>query len=278
MSTARRVLITGAASGLGKAMALRCARSGWRVAICDLDRHGLAQTSAAIEELGGESLAVHVDVTRGEELRALAGRIREAWGGLDALINNAGIASAGRTDEVRITEFRRVFDVNFFAVVECTQIMLAQMAPGGHIVNIASFAGIAAAPGMAAYNTVKAAVISFSETLRAELQDQNIRVSVACPSFFQTGLLREMTAPRPESKELAAKMMKRSRVTADDVAAQIFDALGTRRFMLIAHAEARWGWRFKRWFPETWFRLLHRVSRRSGVTRPVVELSQGESR
>lgn len=260
---ARRVLITGAASGLGKSLALRFAADGWRVAVCDLDEDRLSQTAEEIDRAGGTCMYLRADVTSEQDIEQLAGSVSDHWGGLDVLVNNAGIAIAGRTDETSMEEWRRIFEVNFFGVLRTTQAMLPLISQGGHIINVASFAGIAAAPGLVAYNTTKAAVISFSESLRAELVDREIGVSVACPAFFKTRLMETSGAPHDKTRAMVERVMERSKITADDVAEQVFASVRTRQFMLIPHVDARWYWRWKRFFPELYFRGLQRMARRT---------------
>ncbi len=260
---ARRVLITGAASGLGKSLALRFAADGWRVAVCDLDEDRLSQTAEEIDRAGGTCMYLRADVTSEQDIEQLAESVSDHWGGLDVLVNNAGIAIAGRTDETSMEEWRRIFEVNFFGVLRTTQAMLPLIAQGGHIINVASFAGIAAAPGLVAYNTTKAAVISFSESLRAELVDREIGVSVACPAFFKTRLMETSGAPHDKTRAMVERVMERSKITADDVAEQVFASVRTRQFMLIPHVDARWYWRWKRFFPELYFRGLQRMARRT---------------
>ncbi|MCH8896036.1 MAG: SDR family NAD(P)-dependent oxidoreductase [Proteobacteria bacterium] len=187
----------------------------------------------------------------------------ERFGSVDVLVNNAGIAIAGRTDETSMEEWRRIFEVNFFGVLRTTRIMLPLIVRGGHIINVASFAGIAAAPGLVAYNTTKAAVISFSESLRAELVEKDIGVSVTCPAFFKTRLMETSDAPDDKTRAMVERLMEHSKVTADDVAEQMFASVRTRQFMLIPHLDARWYWRWKRFFPESYFWGLQRMARRA---------------
>ncbi|MCH6573480.1 MAG: SDR family NAD(P)-dependent oxidoreductase [Proteobacteria bacterium] len=260
---ARRALITGAASGLGKSLALRFAADGWRVAVCDLDEDRVRQTAAEIDDAGGTGMPMRADVTSEQEIERLAESVSGHWGGLDVLVNNAGIAIAGRTDETSMEEWRRIFEVNFFGVLRTTRIMLPLIARGGHIINVASFAGIAAAPGLVAYNTTKAAVISFSESLRAELVEKDIGVSVTCPAFFKTRLMETSDAPDDKTRAMVERLMEHSKVTADDVAEQMFASVRTRQFMLIPHLDARWYWRWKRFFPESYFWGLQRMARRA---------------
>lgn len=255
----KRVVITGAGSGLGRSLALRFAREGWRVAIADLNEARMQETLGLVEQAGGSGLAQRCDVCSANEFSALAERVRQAWGGADVLVNNAGIATGGSVVESRYEDWQRVLDINLMGVVRgCKSfvpMMLAQKS--GHVVNIASFAGIASPPNMASYNVAKAAVISLSESLRAETIDEGVDVSVACPSFFKTNLTESITAPSDQwMKRFTEVVMERSKVSAEDVADDIFRAVHEGRFMVITHDDARMQWRLKRAAPEFFYRMV----------------------
>jgi short-subunit dehydrogenase len=136
----------------------------------------------------------------------------------------------------------------------------------GHVVNVASFAAIASAPGMVAYNVTKAGVLSLSESLRAEVFDEGVDVTVACPSFFQTNLLDSFRSPSLDVRTLVTRLMQRARITADDVAGDIYDAVMDRRFLAITHEDARWQLRLKRVAPELFYRGVRKAMKR--LTRP----------
>jgi short-subunit dehydrogenase len=129
-------------------------------------------------------------------------------------------------------------------------------------VNVASFAAIASAPGMVAYNVAKAGVVSLSESLRAEVCDEGVDVTVACPSFFQTNLLESFRSPDPGIRGKVMRLMQNARVTADDVARDIYDGVVHRRFLVISHEEARWHHRLKRALPEIFYREVRKTMRR----------------
>ncbi len=255
----KRVVITGAASGLGRALALRFARDGWRVAIADLNEAGMQATLTQVEQAGGRGFTQHCDVRRAEDIAALAERVQRDWGGVDVLVNNAGIATGGSVVDSRDEDWQRVLDINLMGAVRgCKSfvpMMLAQKA--GHVVNIASFAGIASPPHMVSYNVAKAAVISLSESLRAETLDEGVDVSVACPSFFKTNLPDSFQAPADAwMKKFTEVVMARSKVSAEDVADDIFRAVHERRFMVITHDDARMQWRLKRAAPEFFYKMV----------------------
>jgi NADP-dependent 3-hydroxy acid dehydrogenase YdfG len=253
----KRIAITGAASGLGRALALAHARRGWHVACLDLNEAGLTETAAAIQSVGGTPLVSLLDVRLDADFARVAGEIEAAWGGLDVLVNNAGIASMGEFVNASMHEWQRIMDVNVMGVVRGVHTFARWMmeAKSGHIVNIASVAGLASAPGMASYGVSKAAVVALSEQLRAEMEPHHVGVTLVCPSFFTTNLLASMDAS-DKAKARISRWMEKSEHTADDIAEMIANAIEINKFMLIPHKKAAKAWRTKRYLPEYYFRQL----------------------
>ncbi|MGB1580341.1 MAG: SDR family NAD(P)-dependent oxidoreductase, partial [Nevskiales bacterium] len=190
----RRIVITGGGSGLGRAIALRFARKAWRIAIADINEEGAEETLRQVERNGGSGFVQKCNVREVADFEALAQRLRKEWNGVDVVVNNAGIASAGSVVESRYSDWDATMDINLMGVVRgCRELVPLLLEQGaGHVVNTASFAAIATPPSMAAYNVSKAAVVALSESLRAEVIDEGVDVSVACPSFFKTNLTDSM--------------------------------------------------------------------------------------
>ena len=224
----RRVLITGAGSGLGQALAHRYARAGDKVACIDLDATRAELTRASLA--GDGHLAMAANVASDDAMEQVHERIAGDWGGLDVLVNNAGIATGGAMVDTTMAEWRNVLEINLLGVVRGCRLFLPGMiaAGRGQVINTASFAGLAGAPSIMSYGVSKAAVVALSEQLRAELHDKGIRVSVLCPAFFRTNLL-ESWQGNPKLKDFAARMMDTSPDTLDRVAALVeagVDAVG----------------------------------------------------
>jgi len=257
----RRVLITGAGSGLGLALAHRYARSGARVACVDLlaDR----AEAAAVALSGPGHLAHAADVGDDASMLALHDRIEREWGGLDVLINNAGIASVGPMVETTMEEWRKILDVDLVGVVRGCRLFLPAMlsARSGQIINTASFAGLAGAPGMMTYGVAKAAVVALSEQLRAETHHQGVRVSVICPAFFRTNLL-ETAFASDKVKAKVIKLMDTSPDTLDGVADKVFAAAERGEFMIIPTRREPMRWRIKRWWPGLYFKQVVKLADR----------------
>lgn len=255
----RTVVITGGGSGLGRALAHAWARRGWRVVVTDAFEERARETCTQLPN-AGDCLAYQLDVTCDEHFTAVVDDLARRVGSIDLLINNAGIGSAGRFEITPMSEWERVIDVDLMGVVRgCHRLFeLLKAGEGGHIVNIASFAGIANAPGMAAYNVAKAGVVSLSETLRGEWARHNIGVSVVCPSFFQTNLLADMQCYGVDAKRVANKLMQASSIQADEVAAAIVAAVDKQQFLVIPHTDARFLARLKRLAPNWFHRLVNK--------------------
>lgn len=184
-----RVAVTGAARGLGRAFALHLAGQGARVLAADVREDDLAATCAQARDEGGEVLAVSADVSSPEATRALAATARVAFGGLDALVNNAAVVEGLERrpfDEIPDDEWDRVLEVNVKGVWLCTKavVPLLREAGGGAIVNLASEVALSGSPGLAHYVASKAAVIGLTRALARELGPFGIRVNALAPGFI----------------------------------------------------------------------------------------------
>ncbi|MDR3419009.1 MAG: SDR family oxidoreductase [Nevskia sp.] len=261
---APRAFITGAGSGLGKALALRYASEGWRVAVTDLKLEAAEQTLAEVCAAGGSGFAAVCDVASEDSFAEVVARLHREWQGLDLLVNNAGVATAGTVADAPLQQWQWVLNINLLGCVRGTRAVLPLLTAqrSGHIVNIASFAGIANPPAMGSYNAAKAAVISLSETLRFELDPHGIGVSVVCPSFFKTNLLassRETAPsadnPAPQMDKIVQRLMEKAPITAADVADAIYQAVRDKRFLVLTHRDDRKRALIKRLSPELYFRM-----------------------
>jgi NAD(P)-dependent dehydrogenase (short-subunit alcohol dehydrogenase family) len=264
----RRVFITGGASGLGRALALRYAREGDRVCIADIHDARGAETVAAGQPLGGDLRYLRCDVTAENDLSAARTALEGWWGGVDIVVNNAGVASAGAIETVTIDDWRWIIEINLLGVVRGCRVFtpLFKRQGRGHFVNVASMAGLLDVPLLSSYNATKAAVVSLSETLQNELAADGIGVTVLCPSFFQTNLAESMRTPDPALHARLSRLLSRSTLTAEQIADQVFQAVERGRFYVLPHAEAARAWLLKRLLPRRAYRALTR--RRMRRARP----------
>ncbi|MGI9247284.1 MAG: SDR family NAD(P)-dependent oxidoreductase [Steroidobacteraceae bacterium] len=256
---AKRAFITGAASGLGRSMAQILARDGWSLGVLDVAAAPLEVAASALRQLGAR------DVTSFAGDVAMAGFVADSinafaaghGGGLDLLVNNAGVAVAGPIDLAPVEDWEWIVGINLLGVVwGCrAAVPLLKAQRGGLVLNIASSAGFAAAPQMAPYNVTKAGVIALSETMVTELAGTGVQVSVAMPGFFRTHLLDHMRSP-PEENRLAHQLMDHSGHDPDEAADALLRAAAGGETYVVWPREYRLAWRLKRWFPR-WF--LRRV-------------------
>lgn len=249
MST--RIFITGGASGLGREIALRWAREGARVCIGDLNAERGSSVEAEIRATGAQGVFFQCDVTKMEDLRAIADDLRAMWGGIDIVVNNAGVATAGRLESEALDDWQWVLNINLLGVVRgCQAFTPTFRAQGhGHFVNIASMAGLVHPPGMGSYNASKAAVVALSETLRLELGSENICVTVVCPSFFQTNLAESLRSSDPNAGKVMNKLFSKARITAAEIADRVYFSVRNKRFLVLPHRDDRKDHMLKRFLP-----------------------------
>ena len=243
----KRVFITGGASGLGRALAGALAHRGARVCIGDVNEAGMAEVTAS----GEADLAVPCDVTQDAGHDAAIAAMTEAWGGVDLVILNAGVAQMGPVDRTTLEDWRWITEINLFGVVRGVRAFLPvfRAQGGGRVVTVASMAGWLYLPDAAAYNATKAAVVALSETLMLELEKDKVTVQVACPSFFRTALAQNMRASDNRAAALTTRMVERARVGADEVAERIVHGIEAGDPHILTHPEAKKAWILKRILP-----------------------------
>ena len=266
----KRAVITGAASGLGRSLSTTLAGEGWKIGIVDIDDVGAAETLELVKRAGGSGETFHADVSDPESVKAFADHFFDAWGGVDLLVNNAGVASAGILGDIPLENWNWMFDISFWGMLygchEFVPRMKAQRS--GHIVNVASAAGLISLTEMGPYNAAKAAVISLSETLRMELAQDRIGITVACPMFFKTNLLVDMRYTDEWEREWAQSTFDSARMTSDEVARRIISAAKKDRLYVIPQLSGRIFWLLKRLMPETNYRI-YRLLNRGGLLKPL---------
>lgn len=262
----KRIFITGGASGLGLALAQRYADSGWRVCIADLNDERGREVLPALKSRGAvDACYLHADVTCEQDLQDAAGELLARWGGVDVVVNNAGVAQAGAIEDVSLDDWQWIIEINLLGVVRGCKVFtpLFKRQGHGHFVNVASMAGLLNAPMMSSYNATKAAVVSLSETLQVELADDHIGVSVVCPSFFRTNLADSMRSTDPRLLSMTRKLLDRGELSAEAVAQYVFRAVEKDRFHVLPHGYARRIWMFKRYIPRSAYVAMMMKSMRS---------------
>ena len=262
----KRVLITGATSGLGEALALCFARENFKVAVAGRNPEKIARTIEKVKAAGGTPLAVQLEITRVDEFEAAVAQIEQSWGGLDILINNAGVATAGKLAEFSLQSWCDVIDTDLWSVIHGCRLFAPLLAcsGGGHIVNVSSAAGLLCPPEVAGYNVAKAGVVALSETLRVELSSDGIDVTVCCPTIFKSGLLDNKDDKRftGVTADGLRDTMDKTRFTSDDIAMALIKAMGKRKLYCVPMPDARIMWHLTRYFPELYRSLVKYLYRR----------------
>jgi NAD(P)-dependent dehydrogenase (short-subunit alcohol dehydrogenase family) len=239
-------VVTGGASGIGRALALRLAREGANVVVGDLDAAGMESVASEVRGLGVKALTVRTDVSELAQVEALAAQAFESFGAVHVLCNNAGVAAWGGLESATHRDWQWVLGVNLWGVIHGVEAFVPRMiARGepGHIVNTASMAGLIASKGLGVYNTSKYAVVGLSETLAKDLKPYRIGVSVLCPLGVDTRIrqsernrpaaLRNERATGGEPMELIGRYL-----APDTVADMVLAAIRGNELYVITHDEA----------------------------------------
>ncbi len=266
----KRIFITGGASGLGKAIAFKYAQQGYKVCIGDINEERGKETIEALKSQGCDALYFYCDTTKIKDLILVKDKLVEHWGGVDVVVNNAGVAgTAGPIDDVSMADWDWVLNINLLGVVRGCKVFtpLFKKQQSGYFINISSAAGLMNAPLMSSYNVSKAGVISLSETLRLELEKFGVGVSVVCPAFFKTNLTETMKSTIDGVIQRISSVMENSKVTADDVADMIFNAMSNNKFWVITHKPERKLWLLKRYLPSQFRRVMKREMARLFKTK-----------
>jgi NADP-dependent 3-hydroxy acid dehydrogenase YdfG len=238
-------VVTGAGSGIGQALAVELARSGASVAISDVNTEGLAQTEEQLKAIGAPVKADRLDVTERESFLAYADAVKEHFGKVNQIYNNAGIAFTGDVEVSQFKDIERVMDVDYWGVVNGTKAFLPHVIASGdgHIINVSSVFGLFSVPGQAAYNAAKFAVRGFSEALRQEmiLARHPVAVTTVHPGGIKTAIARNATAAEGLDPEQLAKLFdKRLAKTSPERAAQvILDAVRKKKARVLVGMDAK---------------------------------------
>jgi len=253
----RVAVVTGGASGLGRAMALRLAREGMKIVLADVEKEALGKTEKEFSEAGYPVLAVRTDVSKGHDLDALADKAFKTFGGVHILCNNAGVAPGGTVWEQSEKDWAWTLGVNVWGVIHGIRAFVPRMLEQnveGHVVNTASVAGLLSLPGMAMYCMSKHAVVTLTECLHHDLIEfgAKIRTSVLCPAFVPTGI-SDSERNRPEAlrdektksqadlqrEEQLRHAVKSGRISAEQVADLVLQAIAAEKFYILPHQKIK---------------------------------------
>ena len=238
-------VVTGAGSGIGQALAIELGRSGASVAISDVDTDGLTVTEERLRSVGAAVKADRLDVTERERFLLYADEVKDHFGKVNQIYNNAGIAFTGDVEISQFKDIERVMDVDYWGVVNGTKAFLPHLIASGdgHVINISSVFGIFSVPGQAAYNSAKFAVRGFTEALRQEmmLARHPVAVTTVHPGGIKTAIARNATAAEGlDSASLAEWFDSKMARTSPDRAAQIIlEAVRRKKARVLVGADAK---------------------------------------
>ena len=272
----KTVVITGAGSGFGRGLALDFARLGWKVAASDIDMTRAEETVRLVNNAGGQGLAIKCDVTNHQDVQNMSVTVLKVWGGVDIIINNAGVPVVGIMEEVSLEDWRFEIDIMLMSVIYgCRAFIPVMKKQGrGHIVNVASSAGIVSLPEMGPYNITKAGVISLSETLRSELKKHNIGVTVVCPTFFKTNLLDHIHVSNEHQMKMAqAFFNKFASGTVESISKSTMKAIRANRLYVLPQANSKLLWMIKRIMPQT-FNSINAYVEANGLLDKMLGISK----
>ncbi|MBA2736969.1 MAG: SDR family NAD(P)-dependent oxidoreductase [Pyrinomonadaceae bacterium] len=260
-------VITGAASGIGRALAVRLAQekiSG--IALSDLNEKELSETAKMVESLG-VSVSTHIaDVSKLEQVQRFAGEVIAKHNRVTHLINNAGVALCGSFEEISLKDFEWLMNINFWGVIYGTKVFLPilKQQEKAHIINISSVFGLVAPPGQSAYCASKFAVRGFTESLRHELEDTNIVVSSVHPGGIKTNIVNNSRIGENAGEDIKKKVVKffdkASPTTAEQAADVIVKGVKRQNPRILIGSDARQINIIQRLFPAKYFSVMDRLS------------------
>lgn len=253
-------IVTGGASGIGRALAEQLASAKALVVVADINLEGAQAVAARITAQGGRAVPAHLDVTRAEDVERLVEDTVRDYGRLDYMFNNAGIGVGGEVRDLTLDHWRQAIDVNLWGVIYGTHAAYSVMVRqgSGHIVNTASAAGLVGEPGLTPYSVTKSAVVTLSTALRAEGEAYGVRVSVICPGFIDTAIYENAVGIKIDKKQFLEKLPVRL-VPAPEAARRILRGVERNEAIIVFPFYARLAWWLLRLNPS----LLNGLRRRT---------------
>jgi NAD(P)-dependent dehydrogenase (short-subunit alcohol dehydrogenase family) len=264
LGSSPRAVVTGAAGGLGRSFAKRIASRGGALVISDVDAAGAEETKRIVESMGARAHVELCDVSRAEEVERLRDRSLELFGGVDLVVNNAGVAVGGPVGTIPLSDWAWIVGVNLWGVIHGCHYFLPHMKErgSGHVLNVASIAGVVYAPEMGPYNATKAAVVALTETLAAELAPSGVGATVLCPYFFHTNIHRSARAHTDRvDPDVIERLMQKTKGQADDVAEAALRACEKGKLFCFPHREAKVLQAAKRIAPDAFRALMPRLEK-----------------
>ncbi|MCH2115124.1 MAG: SDR family oxidoreductase [Pirellulales bacterium] len=263
----KTALVTGAAGGIGRAIALRLAREGADLVLLDVDEAGLSQVVAESRTLGVEATGHYCDVSQTRQIEASTRTILDRFGGIDILVNNAGITYYGQTDQMNAADCEKLLAINLHAPIHFTRLLLPSLLERteAHVLNVASFFGLVGTRRLALYTSSKFGLVGFSESLRAEYGKRGLGVTALCPGFVDTNLF--YSAPRGPDQLQAKQPPRWMLTTPEKIADTAIRAIYGNQGVAVPQLYAKLTHYGKRFFPGLYDWANH-LSRKPAHRRP----------
>jgi NAD(P)-dependent dehydrogenase (short-subunit alcohol dehydrogenase family) len=261
-------VITGAGGGFGRALALELAPRGARLVLSDLNLEGVEETARLARDKGAQKTTViRCDVSKLADVQAMSEACADE--DVDLVVNNAGVSSAGRIGDGTLDDWRWTIDVDLWGVIHGCHVFVPRLKKqkSGHVLNVASAAGLLCAPTMGAYNVAKAGVIALSETLSGELSGSGASVTVVCPTFFKTNIVNSGRFSDPKLRDAATRMVARGK-EAEEIARASLRAVEAGDLYCVPMSDGRWMWRVKRAIPQQYGKVAGMIAKRFLPARP----------
>jgi short-subunit dehydrogenase len=270
----KRVLLTGAASGIGRACAIELARRGAWLALVDVDADGLAAALREVRSFGAAASAIVADLSSADAVEAVAREALATLGHIDVLFSNAGVSVVKPLHATSTVDWEWIFGINIWAPIRLARAIVPHMAVRrtGHVVVTASIAGLVGAPGMVAYSTSKFALVGFVEALRLEIADAALHTTIVCPGYVRTNLHRMTRYANDGFAQFLDASPSWYGVSSDRAARIIVDGIARKRPVIVFGAE-KLGWWLKRAWPAAQFCLTRWLVRRFGIAAPSADLA-----
>ena len=272
------VVITGAASGIGRALALECGRQGARLLLADLNGPGLAELSAQLHAFGVTSHTQRVDAGSESDIFALAQTCQALFGAADVVVNNAGVTLVSSVEKLQTADAHWIMNINFWGVVHGCRAFLPQLRtrPEATLVNISSIFAMVSVPSQSMYNAAKAAVRGFSDSLREELRETPVKVLCVHPGGIRTNIannarLADLSLLQVSAAQMRSSFALNARTTPEQAALAIVRALASGQTRLMIGADARiidWIYRLLPGRASTWVTALGRRRQLAMADKP----------
>jgi short-subunit dehydrogenase len=269
----KKVLLSGAASGIGRALSLRLAQEGAHLFLVDIDTAGMEETAAECRQAGVEVVTRRCDMSQPREVTSAVAAVINLWNGIDILVNNAGITYYGKTERMSGGHWDKLLQINLLSHVQFTRELLPNLLerPEAHVLNVCSVLGLVGMPKVTAYCTSKFGMVGFSEALRGEFGREGLGVTALCPGFVRTNLFTN--APLDEKAEEHKIPPRMITTTPERVANAAIKAIYRNRGVVVMEPFARFMYVLKRFAPWIMDAIFH-LGRGKRVARKLAELEQ----